>query len=40
MTGYEWVASAILTKSRPYFGAPGMYESEGVGVICESRIWI
>jgi hypothetical protein len=40
VTGYECVASAIFTKSNPYFGAPGVYDSTGVGVICESKIWI
>lgn len=34
------MASAIFTKSNPYLGAPGLYESPGVGVICDSRIWI
>ena len=38
VTGYEWVASAILMNSSPYFAAPGVYDSGGVGVICESRI--
>ncbi len=38
VTGYEWVASAILINSNPYFGAPGVYDSDGVGVICESKI--
>lgn len=33
VTGYEWVASAILTKSIPYFGPDGEYDSGGVGVI-------
>jgi len=40
VTGYECVASAILVNSKPYFGAPGVYDSEGVGVILESSIWI
>lgn len=38
VTGYEWVASAILTNSRPYFGPPAVYGSWGV--IFVSRIWI
>lgn len=38
VTGYECVASAIFMNSSPYFGAPGVYDSGGVGVICESRI--
>jgi hypothetical protein len=27
-----------LINSSPYFGAPGVYDSDGVGVICESKI--
>jgi hypothetical protein len=38
VTGYECVASAIFTNSNPYFGPPGVYDSAGVGVICESNI--
>jgi hypothetical protein len=38
VTGYECVASATFTKSRPYFGAEGVYDAGEQGVIWDSKI--